>query len=173
MRMLDKSEQYAFALILVVGLASPSSALSQSHTYVNALDRRHTISMETNPAGFIGGDRAIDAYSCGKADRFVCFSSEDFSFAVPNKKALDVGNWEYKGIKYKLVRREKTNLLGHSFTGWIIESIQKERKIQYLYSRHRGLLVFSVDVNNEHYTFLSQREFGFGAQTDWYASKKR
>ncbi len=151
-------------LIGLAGLAFSVSALGQTYDYVNLFNKRHTISIQISPAFFASGDRAIDAEICGRNDSFICVTSDAFNFAVPIARKADVSKWEYKGYAYELKKQETLEAFGQALNVWIIESNQGAKKLRYLYSKKRGVMAISIEIDGESQTFVSQKFAGFGNQ---------
>ena len=149
---------------IVISFVFSSPARSQSHTYVNPVNERHTISIQRSPALFISGDRATDAEFCSPSDRFVCVSSDDFNFAFPIGRTSDLKKWEYRGYVYELQGRETLQAFGRSWRVWIVESAHGVKTMRFAYSEQRGVLAFSVSLTDAASTFLSVDTVGFGAQ---------
>ena len=149
---------------IVISLIVSLPARSQSHAYINPVNERHTISIQRSPDILVFGDRAIDAEFCSPSDRFVCVSSDDFNFAFPIDRAAELKKWEYRGYLYELRGHEKLQVLGRSWSVWIVESTQGVKTMRYAYSTQRGVLAFSARLSDTTSTFLSVDTVGFGAQ---------
>ena len=151
-------------LAFFVGISVSLSAFGSSYDYVNVFNERHTISIQTSPAWFVVGDRAVDANICDQSASFVCVTSDSFNFAVPVARKPDVLKWDYKGHSYVLKNQGTLEALGHRIKVWRIESTQGVQKFRYLFAEKEGLLAISIEVGADSQTFISRRAAGFGAQ---------
>ena len=138
------------------------SAFSQSFEYANLFDSKHLIVIEIAPSSFISGDRAVDAYICKNADKYVCINSDWFNFAVPKNIGRSGEKWEQGGQYYELLGSGEMNFFGIRRSFLQIQSIQNGIKYRYLYSRKYGLVGFGAEIDGGLSIFMSQRGRGFG-----------
>lgn len=155
-----------FLVAIFLGLLFLAPAHSQSHTYVNPVNERHTISIQLSPELLITGDRATEAAICPRAEKFVCISSVDFNFSFPMKRQPQQDKWEHRGHAYTLQGSERLQAFGRSWRVWIVESVQGPKTIRFAYSEERGLLAFSIALSDTTATFLSVGTVGFGARSN-------
>ena len=152
---------FSFAHSTLVGAAS---AHAQPFEYVHPFHERHVISIQPKSSTVASGDRASDAVFCIKAERYICVKSEWLNFAVPISKALTVSEWKFGDHTYIVRGRRELLMLGNSMNILDIESTQSSRTFRFLYSKERGLVALSVEVDGKPATFVLQGTKGFGRQ---------
>lgn len=148
----------------LLGYIFCAPAHSQSFDYVNLLNPQHTLSIQISPPIFSGGDRASNAAFCEQGEKYVCISSEPFSFAVPRGEIPNNSAWTHNGHLYRLIREGATEIYGRPMKVWVIESVQDKHRFFYVYSRSHGLLAISSEIDGEKQSFISRKLNGFGLQ---------
>ena len=147
---------------LLVASAMAAYAHAQPFEYAHPFRERHVISIEPMSGSVASGDRAIDATFCAKAEGYVCVSSEWLNFAAPISKAWSSPEWKFGDHTYVMRDRRKVFMLGASLNVLDIESTQSSRTFRFLYSKERGLVALSAEVDGTLEIFVLQGKTGFG-----------
>lgn len=153
-------------VVVTLALLLAGCGSASAFEYVNPSAPKQTAAIEVDSGSVVFGHRAMDATFCSRGDRFVCVVSEPLTFAVPAPPSPIPPQWIHAGKEYKLVRREKLHLLGTTNDVFEIESEQGIRRFRYFYSRKNGLLVFRIEIEGAHSSFVSDGRQGFGAVSD-------
>jgi hypothetical protein len=113
---------------------------------------------------------------CDEHSRFVCFETDDFSFAFPTRRRSGEISWTYNGVKYDVVREGFSRaFFGRKFDNLVLVRQPKESTAvaklssvdhYYLYSEELGVIAFG-DIEcgmgrSARFYFVAQ-EVGFGA----------
>lgn len=161
--------------LIAVGwlLVAPAHA-QRTFYYVNPVNARHVLGIQSNPALFIFHDIAVDAEECPPSDRFICINSSYFNFAFPRNRSDQGKAWVHRGITYEPGRRETMVILGKPWPVQIVESVQGASTLRFAFSEHAGLLAISMKAEDTAATFLTTNAVGFGArQTSRPAQRDR
>ncbi len=156
-----------FGFIIFLVLIWSKDANSESYEYTTLTGHMEGgLWIDTNPATpGIGVIDVVEPVSfCRKSDPYICFTSEVLNFAVPrdikNKKA-----WDYAGQHYEVTRYFEKKLLGTLSRAYLIESMQKNVTVKFLYSVKRGLLgIEGASSEGRAPTLISTQKKGFGAR---------
>lgn len=108
-------------------------------------------------------DIGYEAKFCNAKGDFHCVISKAFEFSVP-KKVKFRDTWSYNGQSYKVI--QKISLRGER-PAWVIEKTG-EPIIWYLWSSHRGLIMFGAEkkaVKTQAGVFLLDGICGFAASS--------
>ncbi|MCK9345056.1 MAG: hypothetical protein M0P64_02945 [Candidatus Pacebacteria bacterium] len=92
----------------------------------------------------IVGDVGYDAKFCDAENEFHCVVSKVFEFAVPRNSILQ-NKWEFNGSIYKVIQRIR---LRGERPALVIEK-NGSPKIWYLWSTHRGLMMFDIKTREK------------------------
>jgi hypothetical protein len=148
---------------LLVAFIATDSAHSEPFEYVQPFHDRHVISIQPASGLVASGDRASNATFCSRDEGYVCVRSEWLNFAAPISKASS-SEWKFENNTYTVKGRRRLLMLGTSMNVLDIESTQSTRTFRFLYSKEKGLVAFSVEVDGKPATFVLQGITGFGHQ---------
>lgn len=150
-------------IIAFVGFLGTYPAAAETFEYVDPIDSRVNISIQTSPPTVAFGDIGFSGRLCSKDDRFICVSSEPFFFAVPRRLDSQSRRWEHEGVVYSVIGRKPFDLLGVRSEALQIQSVQGSRKYVFVYSARRGLLAIEGTTPDARRVFVSNKDIGFGA----------
>lgn len=93
----------------------------------------------------IGGHRSDEGLMCNKNDAFWCYSSKNFSFAIP-RNDVRRESWVHHHFQYAVVKKTKMMVLGIELNIMEILQIREGKKImRFVYSTERGLISFRAE----------------------------
>lgn len=132
--------------------------------YVNVLNPKMSVTIETQPDRFAIVDVAFDATTCSPRDELICFESVGFQFAVP-KNISNKRKWAYKGMKYEVSNQITSPMWGRPGPFWLIE--QKDKPgLKFVYSSTSGLIMLGGLGQPPGSLFVLIQSCGFGAASD-------
>jgi hypothetical protein len=138
--------------------------LAETFEYVDPVDARSTLTIETARPSVVVGDVAEPATMCPKTHRFVCLQSQTISFAIPRNIDAATRRWEHAGRAYEFESSGNLFILGAKIGNVLrVKSVDSDKHVTYLYSSERGLLGLQVVSPAGERLFLAVRGKGFGA----------
>ena len=152
----------SYGLIIAIFFIS-TQALAGAFEYVDPMDSRSSLTIETAPPSISIGDVARPAELCADSTGFICLRSSMVNFAVPRTMNDKTKDWNYAGRTYALVSKSDVSILGFQQAGVLqVSSTDGDRKLTFLYSPTKGLLGMRFASKDSSRLYISTREIGFG-----------
>lgn len=166
-------------LVLILLFSAPGASsfpnVGGAYTYSNFFGHMLTINIDQRRKTVGIGHIAAEDEFCGPQDDFLCVNGELLKFAIP-KIGLSMGaTWEKDGVTYHANENvaQSIYLVGEQYEVFFIESVQDERKMEFLYSPEHGLLAiafFKEKNSMEGSVYLLQSPCGFAARRQFWCS---
>jgi len=154
-------QQIVFLILLLASTLTFAGSIAE---YVNVADPKTYITLETQPDRFVLIDVASNAIICSPKDKFICFETAGFQFAVPYDLS-DSATWTFKGINYKVSKKLKSPIMGKDGPFWLIEQ-SGEHTLWFVYSKISGLIMLGGLGQPGGAIFMLVQSCGFGASVN-------
>jgi len=107
-------------------------------------------------------DLAAPLDICSQTEKYLCFSSEFLSFAVPRNLSEKSTAWNYGGTDYNVLEYRDELILGQELSLYFIGTSIEGRDLVFYFSKERGL--FALGGADRVATIFSVGYCGFGAE---------